>query len=171
MAMVFCRSCAKELHDSAPTCVQCGAVQSHQSKTATAIPDGVRGWSWGAFLLSWIWAIGNRTWIGLLALVPYVGFGVAIWLGIQGREMAWKNGSWDNLDHFNRVQRSWSKWGIGLFCGSIVVMTLVLTGAIAVALSGTRNSVQIPAQDEQAVTAGVVAPAQDKGEPPTMTEL
>ena len=34
------------------------------------IPPGVAGWSWGAFLLNWIWAIGNRTWIGLLALVP-----------------------------------------------------------------------------------------------------
>ena len=40
------------------------------------IPDGVRGWSWGAFLLNWIWAIGNRTWIGLLVIAPsfLIGF-------------------------------------------------------------------------------------------------
>ena len=37
------------------------------------LPEGIKGFSWGAFLLSWIWAIGNSTWIGLLALVPYVG--------------------------------------------------------------------------------------------------
>jgi hypothetical protein len=129
MAMVYCRSCAKELHDTAPACIQCGAPQSRVvgATTTEGIPDGVRGWSWGAFLFNWIWAIGNRTWIGLLALVPYVGFGVAIWLGFQGREMAWKNGRWDSLDHFNRVQKAWSQWALGLFC---VGLTIILTTAI-----------------------------------------
>jgi TM2 domain-containing membrane protein YozV len=28
MAMVFCRGCAKEIHESAPTCPSCGAPQS-----------------------------------------------------------------------------------------------------------------------------------------------
>lgn len=27
MAMVFCRACAKEIHETAPTCPQCGATQ------------------------------------------------------------------------------------------------------------------------------------------------
>jgi len=27
MAMVFCRGCAKEIHETAPTCPQCGAKQ------------------------------------------------------------------------------------------------------------------------------------------------
>jgi TM2 domain-containing membrane protein YozV len=27
MGMVFCRACGKEIHDSAPTCPHCGAVQ------------------------------------------------------------------------------------------------------------------------------------------------
>lgn len=27
MAMVFCRACAKEIHETAPTCPQCGANQ------------------------------------------------------------------------------------------------------------------------------------------------
>lgn len=27
MGMVFCRGCGKEIHESAPTCPQCGAVQ------------------------------------------------------------------------------------------------------------------------------------------------
>lgn len=126
MAMVFCRACAKELHDSAPTCVQCGAPQTPAAKQA-AVPDGVRGWSWGAFLLNWIWAIGNRTWIGLLALVPYVGFGVAIWLGFQGREMAWKNAEWRDLEHFNRVQREWTKWSL-IIMGVMILAIILLVG-------------------------------------------
>lgn len=54
-------------------------------------PKGVKGWSWGAFFLNWIWALGNRTWIGLLALTPYVGFIFAFVLGFKGREWAWRN--------------------------------------------------------------------------------
>jgi len=85
------------------------------------IPPGVKGWSWGAFLLNWIWAIGNRTWIGLLSLIPYIGILFAIWLGIKGREMAWKNGEWQSVEHFNRVQRKWSAWGVGLTLGVFVL--------------------------------------------------
>jgi hypothetical protein len=76
------------------------------------IPDGVKGWSWGAFFLGWIWAIGNRTWIGLLCLIPYVGFVMAILLASKGREWAWRNKRWNSVAHFNEVQRKWSFWGV-----------------------------------------------------------
>ena len=85
------------------------------------VPAGVKGWSWGAFLLSWIWAIGNRTWIGLLALLPYVGIVVSIVLGIKGREWAWKNKRWNSLQHFNQVQKRWSFWGVILILGSALI--------------------------------------------------
>jgi hypothetical protein len=88
---------------------------------AIALPEGVKGWSWGAFFLNWIWALFNRTWWGLLALVPYVGFLVAIYLGIKGRELAWRNKRWDSVEHFNRVQRSWSKWALIVFFGAFVI--------------------------------------------------
>jgi hypothetical protein len=84
-------------------------------------PPGVKGWSWGAFFWNWIWASFNRTWIGLLALVPYVGLIVAVYLGIKGRELAWRNKRWDSLEHFNRVQRSWSKWALIIFVGAAVL--------------------------------------------------
>lgn len=32
--MVFCRGCSKELHESAPSCPQCGAVQAVAIKSA-----------------------------------------------------------------------------------------------------------------------------------------
>jgi hypothetical protein len=84
-------------------------------------PAGVIGWSWGAFLWNWIWAIFNKSWIGLLALVPYVGIVVAIYLGIKGRELAWRNKSWESVEHFNRVQRAWSKWALIIILGAIVL--------------------------------------------------
>ncbi|WP_159084812.1 hypothetical protein [Dongshaea marina] len=76
------------------------------------VPRQIKGWSWGAFLLNWVWAIGNQTWIGLLSLVPYVGIIFMIILGFKGREWAWRNRKWEDLEHFNRVQRLWSVWAV-----------------------------------------------------------
>jgi len=126
MAMVFCRGCGREIDESVAYCPHCGAQQAIVLQTGDGIPDGVRGWSWGAFLLTWIWAIGNSTWIGLLALFPPVWFIMAIILGIKGREWAWKNARWDSLEHFNRVQRLWSIWGLVLVLGFILLMVLVV---------------------------------------------
>ena len=44
---------------------------------AKAIPAEIKRWNWGAFLLNWIWGIGNQTYISLLALIPGFGF---IWM-------------------------------------------------------------------------------------------
>ena len=124
--MVFCRGCGKEIHSTAPACPHCGAPQAVASTHGDQLPPGVAGWSWGAFLLNWIWAIGNRTWIGLSALIPYVGFIMAIILGIKGREWAWKNGKWDSVEHFNRVQRTWSQWAVWLTVIAVVLVLMVL---------------------------------------------
>lgn len=95
----------------------------------TIPPPGVKGWSWGAFLLNWIWAIGNKTWIGLLCFIPYLGFVFSIYLGIKGRELAWRNKHWDSLEHFNRVQRKWSVWALILIVG---VAAIGILAAIAI---------------------------------------
>jgi hypothetical protein len=81
-------------------------------------PPGVSGWSWGAFLLSWIWAISNKTWFGLLSLTPYVGILVALYLGVKGRELAWRNKRWESLEYFNQVQKRWSFWGVTIVIGA-----------------------------------------------------
>ena len=86
----------------------------------TIPPQGVKGWSWGAFLLNWIWAIGNKTWIGLLSFIPYLGFIMVIILGVKGREWAWQNKRWENIEHFNRVQKRWAIWGIALMLIPII---------------------------------------------------
>lgn len=92
------------------------------------VPEGVAGWSWGAFFLNWIWAIGNRTWVGLLALVPYLGFIVMIVLGVKGREWAWQNTRWDSIEHFNRVQRRWSIWATCL----LIIPMIGIMAAVAI---------------------------------------
>lgn len=103
------------------------------------IPEGVKGWSWGAFMFNWIWAIGNKTWIGLFAFVPYIGFIMAIILGIKGRQWAWQNKKWDSVEHFQKVQRRWSLWSL-IFVG--------------IALLGITAAVVLPAYQDYAIRAG-----------------
>ena len=90
------------------------------------VPEEVKGWSWGGFLLSWIWAIGNSVWIGLLALVPYVGFIMSIVLGIKGREWAWQAKRWESVEHFKRVQKNWTIAGLIVAVIIPVIITLLV---------------------------------------------
>lgn len=98
------------------------------------LPPGIEGWGWGPFLLNWIWAIGNGVWIGLLALVPYVGFVMAIILGIKGREWAWQKKKWDSIEHFNRVQHKWSIAGLIVAAFSLLVIPIILVLIVIVAI-------------------------------------
>lgn len=100
-------------------------------------PSGVEGWSWGAFLLSFIWGFGNNTPISVLSLVPYAGFGMNIYLGMKGRELAWKNKRWKSVEHFNRVQRLWSVCGVVLFVATIVALLTVFKHVKHSILSGS----------------------------------
>lgn len=115
------------------------------------IPPGIKGWSWGAFLWNWIWAIFNNTWIGLLALIPGVNIVMIFVLGAKGREWAWKNKKWDSVEHFNRVQRKWSLWGVWLLIASFVLGILLaaasfyfLSSASSTLPSGSDFMKEIP---------------------------
>ncbi len=84
------------------------------------VPAEIDRWNWGAFLLNWIWGIGNNTFIALLALVPFVGFIMLFVLGAKGSAWAWRNGRWDSIAHFKRVQRLWAIWGAVIWIGCIL---------------------------------------------------
>jgi len=85
------------------------------------IPPELDRWNWGAFLLNWIWGIGNNTYIALLTLVPFVGFVMPFVLGAKGSRWAWRNGRWDSVEHFRRVQRLWAIWGAVILVGFLLL--------------------------------------------------
>ena len=86
------------------------------------IPPEIDRWNWGAFLLNWIWGVGNNTFIALLTLVPIVGFVMLFVLGAKGSRWAWRNGRWDSVEHFKRVQRLWAIWGAIIWLGGIALV-------------------------------------------------
>lgn len=78
----------------------------------TQIPPELDRWNWGAFFLSWIWGIGNSTFIALLALIPLVNLVMIFVLGARGSRWAWQNRAWRDAEHFRRTQRNWAIAGL-----------------------------------------------------------
>jgi TPR repeat protein len=84
---------------------------SGQGKLAV-VPPEIDRWNWGAFLLNWIWGLGNHVFIALLMFVPLVNIVMAFVLGAKGSAWAWKNTRWESIEHFKRVQRRWAIAGV-----------------------------------------------------------
>lgn len=85
----------------------------------SAVPAEIDRWNWGAFLLNWVWGIGNNTFIALLTFIPFFGLAMPFVLGARGSAWAWRNGRWDSVEHFKRVQRKWAIWGVVLWLVAI----------------------------------------------------
>lgn len=87
-------------------------------------------WNWGAFLMNWIWGIGNKTYIALLCLIPGVNLVMIFVLGARGNQWAWKNNRWENAEHFNRVQNLWAAFGLGMLSGMLILLILFVVVSI-----------------------------------------
>ena len=94
----------------------------------TAVPVEIQGWNWGAFLLNWIWGLGNGTYIALLALIPMVNVVMAFVLGAKGTEWAWQNKRWDSIESFRRIQRKWLYAGLIVFGICMIIMIISMVG-------------------------------------------
>jgi hypothetical protein len=71
MAMVYCRGCGKEIHETAPSCPHCGYVQSH------AVTSNSSDSIWMVSLIS------------VFALLIFLN-----WFGIETWDKNIKNGLW-----------------------------------------------------------------------------
>jgi hypothetical protein len=106
-------------------------LQATNQPELKPIPPEIDRWNWGAFLLNWIWGVGNNTFIALLTLIPFVGLVMPFVLGAKGSRWAWRNGRWDSVDHFKRVQRLWAIWGLVVWIASIVLFGGLVVGTLA----------------------------------------
>jgi hypothetical protein len=104
---------------------------SGQGKGAV-VPVEIQGWNWGAFLLNWIWGLGNGTYIALLALIPMVNVVMVFVLGAKGTEWAWQNKRWDSIESFKRTQRKWLYAGLVVFGIGMIIMIVCMVGVFSV---------------------------------------
>ncbi len=111
---------------------------------AAVLPEELKGYNWGALLLSWIWGIGNKTYITLLsflvAFIPFIGclaaLGMNIWFGFKGNEWAWQNKHFESVEHFKSNQKKWTIAGIIVTIVSIIVWIFFAMVIGAAAVSG-----------------------------------
>ena len=120
--------------------------------SGTVIPQNVKKFCWGAFFLTWIWGIFNKTFIILyiyLAMIvillilhfalgmpiktckgigDLIGLGLCIWFGIKGNEWAWQNKHWNSIKHFHDVQKKWAIAGVILL---VLIVPLFVFGVLA----------------------------------------
>ena len=132
--MSFCPKCGEEVSEGFVFCPKCGQSlkvevtpenTSGQGESA-AVPEEIKGWSWGAFVLTWIWGVCNGVLIALLCFIPVFGIVWAFVLGAKGNEWSWRSKKWDSIEHFKSTQRGWNIAGIVLFAISMVVLVALI---------------------------------------------
>jgi hypothetical protein len=140
--LVPCPACNTSVSSQAISCPRCGQPLSNRSNGSpgaiavndsgkgklSTMPAALSGFNWGAFLFGPFWAVFNNTWIGLLALIPGIGFIVQIILGVKGNEWAWQNRRWDSIEHFFGAQRNWALWGAVLLATVVALGTIYYLG-------------------------------------------
>jgi hypothetical protein len=103
---------------------------------ASPVPEGIKQWNWGAFLLPWLWGPANRTTYFLWLLVPIYNIIVWINLGRNGNVLAWQQERWLSPEHFHQVQRRWAKagWIYTIVTSVVPIVLLLLFSAALLAL-------------------------------------
>jgi hypothetical protein len=131
----FCPHCGAAMAEVWVLCPTCGRRPepgppntSGQGSDAV-VPPEIDRWNWGAFLLSWIWGLGNRVYIALPALIPGVGLVMAFVLGVKGSTWAWRKKTWPSIERFRAVQRQWAIAGLVVWG---VLFALGIAGALLV---------------------------------------
>jgi Cytochrome oxidase complex assembly protein 1 len=93
------------------------------------VPAEIDRWNWGAFLLNWIWGIGNNVFVALLVFVPLIGLVVPFVLGAKGNKWAWRKGRWASVEEFKRTQRAWTKWAVIIYIAVIAIFGTIFGSA------------------------------------------
>ena len=113
-------TCGTDVRPGAIYCHMCGGrveggiieYEHISGKGAlSTVPDAISEWNWGAFLLTWIWGLGNKTHISFLVFVPLLNYVWPFVLGAKGNKWAWQNKTWQSIEQFEKTQKRWAIWG------------------------------------------------------------
>jgi hypothetical protein len=125
----------------------------------SVVPPEIKGWSWGAFLLNWIWGIGNSTYIALLMFVPLVNIVMLFVLGAKGNKWAWQNRTWRDVEHFKKTQKKWS------IAGAILVFVFLPLFVISISsmLKGEAFDLSLKAINSNSEVAQLIGKPIESG--------
>ena len=138
---------------------------------AAVIPPEIDRWNWGAFLLNWIWGIGNGTYIALLTLVPLVGLVMIFVLGAKGSAWAWRNRKWDGVAHFKRVQRLWAIWGCIVLAATVILAVAIIFLVMSVLKGSEAYRLGVEALNANARAVELLGPPVTAGTPSGKIEV
>lgn len=119
-----CQFCGAEIDAEAQKCKFCG--EWVDKKNEDDLPQELKHFNWGAFLLNWIWGIMHKKYITLLyfpaCLIPVVGpLAISIWFGVMGNRWAWNSQKWESPEQFNEVQERWVRLWIVLAIFALII--------------------------------------------------
>lgn len=127
------------------------------------VPEIVsKRFNWGAFFLTWIWGVCNKTYITLLiflTLIPFVGMFIGlplqIWFGIKGNEWAWKNKKFKGVNDFHRYQKNWAIAGtvLSLFFTALSIVIVLTLPSLMKKQSAQYNNLYIRKATSQVMQA------------------
>ena len=131
--MKKCKYCGKDYPDEATDCAIDGqpldmdtvnppVLPKPSKPDLTPVPTEIRRFNWGAFMLTAIWAAGNKAFdtptiiLTVLCFVPLVNLIAApclmFYCGFNGNENSWRMKQWESVERFLEVQRKWTFWAI-----------------------------------------------------------
>ncbi|GBU11149.1 hypothetical protein AwErysi_07650 [Erysipelotrichaceae bacterium] len=101
--------------------------------------EEIKGWNWGAFISPVMWGIGNKSYLPLLVLVPFLNI---VWIfvcGAKANEWAWKSNNYTDVKTFKAVQATWNRAGLVMFILSMILLILGMVVVIAAAMSANES--------------------------------
>ena len=109
---------------------------SGQGKGSPVLDIVANRFNWGAFGFTWLWGMGNKTPITLIALpanilliIPLIGpllyLALCIWFGVKGNEWAWQNKRWESIEAFHKTQKRWAT--------DVIIICIILPIVIGIA--------------------------------------
>lgn len=104
---------------------QAAAAQPYNYPVGESAVPPTKGWSWGAFGLTWIWGIRFKVWLAFLTFIPGLSLVWTFVLGFKGREWAWKNKGMAVDEELAASLKRWDKWGFIL-----LIVSFLATGII-----------------------------------------
>ncbi len=87
------------------------------------IPNEIKRWNWGAFLLAPFWCLRHGVRFGFCLFIPFFALVVPFILGATGNKKAWIAGDYDSVDSFLKKQRFWRN--LGFSAPAIIVLSFL----------------------------------------------